>query len=178
MNYEVKNKLLKILKQIIITIVILIAFVFITNEIVYRIKIPDEFKSANWNGTWKSSKYKLMSGKVLTSFPSPMIENSKFKSRTLIYYNIWSMYGSGQVKIVEMDVVFGLENFKGNSESENQKLDEFEPFSSNYFTAKILFGDGQQIEYTGMKYIDKEKIIGDYVSELPSDLGVFKLSTQ
>jgi len=108
-----KNKFLKILKRTLITVGILFALAFITNEIVYRMSIPDKFESANWSGKWNSSEYKLVGGKVLTSISTPIIENSEFKSPTLLYYNIWSLYKPGQIKVVEMNGTFGRENFGG-----------------------------------------------------------------
>jgi len=112
-NCELKNKFLKILKRTLITVGILFALAFITNEIVYRMSIPDKFESANWSGKWNSSEYKLVGGKVLTSISTPIIENSEFKSPTLLYYNIWSLYKPGQIKVVEMNGTFGRENFGG-----------------------------------------------------------------
>ena len=97
-----KNRILKILKRVFITILILTILVFITNEIIYRKSIPNDLSESNWNGNWKSSKYKFVSGKILTSIPENL-ENQKteFKSKTVIYYNLWSFYKPGQVKIVD-----------------------------------------------------------------------------
>jgi hypothetical protein len=173
-----KNKFIKILKRTLITVGILFALAFITNEIVYRISIPDEFESANWSGKWNSSEYKLVGGKVLTSISTPIIENSKFKSPTLLYYNIWSLYKPGQIKVVEMNGTFGRENFGGNSELGNKNLQELEPLTTNFFKAEISLSNGQMIEYDGMKWKDDKKIFGDYVSKFPSDLGEFELSTE
>jgi len=173
-----KNKLLKILKRILVTIAILFALAIITNEIVYQISIPEEFEHANWSGKWSSSEYKLVGGKVLTSIPTPIIENSEFKSPTLLYYNIWSLYKPGQIKVVEMNGLFGRENFKGNNELDNKNLDDLEPFTSNYFKAKITFDNGQLIEYDGLKWKDNEEIFGDYVSKFPSDSGEFELISE
>ena len=173
-----KNKFFKILKRTLITVGILFALALIANEIVYTMSIPDEFESAHWSGKWNSSEYNLVGGKVLTSIPTPIIENSEFKSPTLLYYNIWSLYKPGQIKVVEMNGTFGPENFGGNSELDNQNLQDLEPLTSNFFKANISFVNGQEIEYTGMKWKDDKEIFGDYVSKFPSDLGEFELSTK
>lgn len=173
-----KNKLIKILKRIFVTLVIIFAAAFITNEIIYQISIPDEFENANWSGTWNSSEYKLVSGRVLTSIPTPIVENSEFKSPTFLYYNIWSLYKPGQSKVVEMNGLFGRDNFKVNSELDNKNLDDLEPFTSNYFKAKISFDNCQLIEYTGLKWKDNELIFGDYISKYPSDSGDFELISE
>ena len=177
-NCELKNKLLKILKRTLITVGMLFVLIFLANEIVYRINIPNEFVDANWSGKWNSSEYKLVSGKVLTNIPSPIIENSSFKSQTVLYYNIWSIYKPGQIKVVEMNGTFGSGNFNGKSELGDKNLDDFEPFISNYFKAKVSFSNGQNIEYTGMKWLENRKIFGNYVSEYPSDLGEFEISAE
>jgi len=157
---------------------LLFGLTLITNEVIYRISIPDEFENANWSGKWNSSEYKLVGGKVLTSIPTPIIENSEFESQTLLYYNIWSLYKPGQSKIVKMNGTFGRENFKGNSELGNKNLNDLEPFTSNFFKAKISVGNGQQIEYSGMKWKENKEIFGDYVSKYPADIGEFELSTE
>lgn len=77
-----------------------------------------------------------------------------------------------------MNGTFGRENFKGNSELGNKNLDDLEPFTSNFFKAKISVGNGQQIEYSGIKWKENKEIFGDYVSKYPSDIGEFELSTE
>ena len=111
-----KNRFFKLIKRILIAILILLSVGIISNEIIYKNSIPDHFSESNWNGKWNSTKYELVSGKVLTTIPDVFFDNNtKFKSETFIYYNIWSIYKPGQNKIVELIGNFSESDMEGNN---------------------------------------------------------------
>ncbi|PKV51714.1 hypothetical protein ATE84_3812 [Aquimarina sp. MAR_2010_214] len=171
-----KNKFLKIIKRILITILILFVVVYISNEIVYKTSIPENFVESNWNGQWNSSEYALVSGKVLTTIPEN--NNAEFKSETLIYYNLWSLYKPGQNKIVELSGNFSESDINGNSTGQKRRPNESNAYHRRFFKAKISIGNGQFIKYDGMKDNDGIEISGDYDSSFPKDKGTFELNKQ
>ncbi|WP_103070143.1 hypothetical protein [Aquimarina sediminis] len=173
-----KNKILKISKRTLISIGVLFVFIYVTNEILYRISIPQEFNKANWNGKWNSTEYKLVNGKILTFIPNPIIENSDFKSKTALYYNIWSLYKPGQIKIVDMNGTFRQKNFNGNSMLNQKNAINRKPLTSFFFKAKISFANGQSIEYTGEKSNKNPEISGNYISKFPFDSGSFIINLE
>jgi hypothetical protein len=151
----------------------LFVIVSISNEIVYKISIPENFAESNWNGKWNSSKYALVSGKVLTTIPEN--HNTEFKSETLIYYNLWSLYKPGQNKIVELSGNFSKSDINGNNVGQKRRPNENRESNPRLFKAKISIGNGQFIEYDGMKDNDGFEISGKYYSSFPNDKGTFKL---
>ncbi|UKM66592.1 hypothetical protein GSB9_03182 [Flavobacteriaceae bacterium GSB9] len=169
-----KNRFLKILKRILITILILFVVVFISNEIVYKTSIPENFAESNWNGKWNSSEYTLVSGKVLTTIPEN--HNAEFKSETLIYYNLWSLYKPGQSKIVELSGNFSESDINGNNVGQKSQPNENRESNRRFFKAKMAIGNGQFIEYDGMKDNDGTGINGEYDSSYPKDKGTFELN--
>ncbi len=169
-----KNRLLKILKRILITILILFVLVFISNEVVYRTSIPENFAESNWNGKWNSSEYALVSGKVLTTIPEN--HSAEFKSETLIYYNLWSLYKPGQNKIVELSGNFSESDINGNNVGQKRRPNENRESNHRFFKAKMSIGNGQLIEYDGMKVNDGTEISGEYDSSYPKDKGTFELN--
>ncbi|TXG36692.1 hypothetical protein [Seonamhaeicola maritimus] len=169
-----KKRLLKILKRILITVLILFVIVFISNEIVYRTSIPENFEESNWNGKWSSSEYALISGKVLTTIPEK--NNTDFKSETLIYYNLWSLYKPGQNKIVELSGNFSESDINGNNLAQKRRPNERVQSNPSFFKAKLSFGNGQLIEYGGIKDNDGIEINGEYDSSFPMDKGTFELN--
>ena len=164
---------MKMFKRIVITILILFVIVYISNEILYRNSISENFSESNWNGTWNSSEYALVSGKVLTTIP----ENHKaeFKSETLIYYNIWSLYKPGQNRIVELSGNFSESDINGNNIGQKRQPNENREPIRKFFKAKMSIGNGQFIEYDGIKDNDGIEISGEYDSSYPKDKGIFAL---
>ncbi|WP_040278989.1 hypothetical protein [Psychroserpens damuponensis] len=169
-----KNRFLKIIKRILISILILFVVVFISNEIIYRTSIPENFAESNWNGKWNSSEYALVSGKVLTTIPDN--NNAEFKSETLIYYNLWSLYKPGQNKIVELTGNFSESDINGNNIGQKRRPNENAESNRRFFKAKMSIGNGQFIEYDGIKKDDGTEISGDYDSSFPKDKGKFELN--
>jgi len=169
-----KKRIFKAIKWILTTVLTLLIILFISNEIVYRTLIPNDFSESNWSGKWNSSDYALISGKVLTKIPNNY--NKEFKSKTLIYYNLWSLYKPGQIKIVELSGNFSTTRINGNNL--NQKREPNKPSKSKLrlFKAKIDIGNGQVIEYSGIKDSNEIQINGNYNSNSPSDKGTFKLN--
>ncbi|SHI77802.1 hypothetical protein [Aquimarina spongiae] len=169
-----KNRFLKIIKRILITILILFVVVVISNEVVYRSSIPKNFTESNWDGNWNSSEYALVSGKVLTTIPEN--NNSEFKSETFIYYNLWSLYKPGQNKTVELSGNFSESYFNGNNIGQKGRRNENPESNRRFFKAKMSIGNGQFIEYDGMKNIHGIEISGEYDSSYPRDKGTFELN--
>ena len=169
-----KNRFLKIIKRILITVLILFVVVFISNEIVYRTSIPENFAESNWTGKWNSSEYALVSGKVLTTIPEN--NNDEFKSEMLIYYNLWSLYKPGQNKMVELSGDFSELDINGSNIGQKRRPNENRESSRRFFKAKMSIGNGQFIEYDGMKDNDGIEISGEYESSYPKDKGTFELN--
>ena len=154
----------------------ILVVVFISNEIVYSTSIPENFAESNWNGKWNSSEYAFVSGKVLTTIPEN--NNSEFKSKTLIYYNLWSIYKPGQNKIVELSGNFSESDVNGNNIGQKRRPNESGESNRRFFKAKMSIGKRQFIEYDGMKDDDGSKISGDYDSSFPKDKGTFELNNK
>ena len=148
--------------------------VLISNEVVYRTSIPENFTDPNWDGKWNSSKYVLVSGKVLTTIPEN--NNSEFKSKTLLYYNLWSLYKPGQNKIVELSGNFSESDINGNNIEQKRRPNENHESNCRFFKAKMSIGNGQFIEYNGMKNNNGIEMSGKYYSSYPRDKGTFKLN--
>lgn len=169
-----KSRFLKTVKRILITALVLLLVLISANEIVYRNSIPDHFANANWSGKWHSSEYYLVSGKVLTTIPAD--NYADFKSETLIYYNLWSLYKPGQKQILKLSGNFSEADINGNNSDQKSPLNTRNEAHLSSFKAKMSIGKGQYLEYDGMKEYDGVKICGKYDSSFPLDEGTFELS--
>lgn len=170
-----RKGLKKLLTPIITFFVSVVVLTFVTNEIVFRSQIPESFESNFWKGKWNSKKGKLIGGKLMVEIPNPIMENSKFKGRAMIYYNIWSLYQPGQIRIGEIEAVFGSKSFTETSNLPDIPIEEIEDISSNFYKADLNLSEGQYMVLTGLKLNDKNYIYGTYLSNFAAAFGQFKL---
>jgi hypothetical protein len=172
-----KYKVIRIVKQITIVVLTLAIIMFFANEIVFRISASKDFQESNWTGKWNSLDYSFVSGRMLTSIPENIKEqNIEFKSKVLLYYNLWSIYKPGQVKVVELSGEFGQLDINGKNEVAKEDIvnDEI-PY---FFKAKLTFGQGQFITYKGYFNHLRTEVSGEYDSSFPDDKGIFKLNKE
>lgn len=68
----------------------------------YRAHIPPGFRDARWSGSWETSNYGGLAGRLLVLLPDPIPEDEDFRAEALVYYPIYSVWQTG--RFVRMDL--------------------------------------------------------------------------
>ncbi len=155
-----------------------ILMVLLANEINFYYQVPQEYRSANFKGHWKSSTVSFIGGKILADLPDPLPLNEEFEVDALIYYNVWSIHKMGKFQPFVLIGQLGDDQTAGSGQQAS--IDEAgfvsnKPLINYNFKAKIQGETKQIIDYTGVSDKHKHLILGGYQSLHPADMGNFVL---
>ena len=169
-----KVKLKVLLLKIVGIGLLVILLGLLANSIILKSSIPERFIDAKWEGTWKSSSFSIVGGKIIANLPDEIPNNREFKVDAMIYYNIWSFYKIGRIKEFQLIGMLGSNN-SGGGENIIKANRELKLNSSISFKAELRGSGNQKIEYLGISNNKKSIIVGGYKSLRPNDLGNFKI---
>ena len=160
---------LSFMSRLIVWCVLLFAAVVIANEAVFRLRVGSEA----WNGSWKgafSSTMQPVSGHLLVDLPDPLPRNEPFEFEAVIYYNIWSLFRTGN---------YARLTFTGKLQSEETVSTETESRQirvPRQFSFKSRSGGGlPDIVYTATIGPADTYIAGSYMVGDGVDIGTIEL---
>ena len=130
--------------------------------VLFRASIPRRFYEAQWEGTWKSTKIRGVSGNIIAKLPDPIPIKEEFPVEAWVYYNLWSPYRSGQGTQMEMVGYFDI----GQSGSgENLTSPVNVPPPSFSLEIRKFSGVSQlYVDYTASIDQSQSNIVGGYRS--------------
>jgi len=152
----------------------LIAFLFFlqANLIMFKFSHAKLDNNSKWIGSWKSSQYPFVSGKIVVYMP-PKLSAEEKKYKLFVYYNFWSVYEPGSFRKLEVETFFDDESLGGVSQvGKSQEINKKIGFT---FWANSTEVSEQQIGYFGVSSQDKSIITGGYKSTNPEDTGYFEI---
>ncbi len=97
------KKLLRVVSYVTLAITIVVIIAWVANEIWFVVAQPEETKSANYSGTWKSEDYSFVSGRILVELPSSPPKGQAFTVKAFVYYNTTCLYRTGRFVPMEME---------------------------------------------------------------------------
>ncbi|UKN03809.1 hypothetical protein K6119_09930 [Paracrocinitomix mangrovi] len=146
--------------------------IVLANYFNYRSKIPSEYGESYWTGEWESDDYFMISGRIVADLPENITPNQEFEFNATIYYDLWSLYKTGETHEIIMVGVFSNKMTEGDN-SENPTETEYTvKFNIKNPTSESYISE-QQISYSGNCDKDFTKVSGYYATVNPSDNGAF-----
>ena len=79
---------------------------------------------------------------------------------------------------MELSGNFSESDINGNNSAQKRRPNQRPENNRRFFKAKMSIGNGQFIEYNGIKGDNGIEISGEYNSNFPRDNGTFKLNKQ
>lgn len=165
------KKILRILSYIALVIVCGNFLLNIANSVRYSIGKPDDSESFNYSGEWESNSLPV-SGKLLAEIPYPLPINEPFKVKAIVYYNMTSLYRTGQFVPMELD---GHIQESGETAGSNSETPVDLPSTISFKSSGGL-GGKQEITYVSTSDNMHLHFSGGYLSVSPNDIGVFSLN--
>lgn len=148
---------------------VLVAAVVGADYLWFRLRLPVGFYNANWSGGWQSRVWGLR-GRLVVRLPDPLPENEDFKAEALVYYPIYSGWKTGQ--FVKMDFRGRLDPATRSSGGVTTNPIDGGGKGGGKFTFKATAGN-QTVDYVAIMNDRRNAIDGGFVSEQPTDHGVF-----
>jgi len=153
-------------------LVITIIILRLMNKIRFVYSRNSHLSDFNYIGEW-NSKMAPVSGRILVKIPYPLPENQQFEIDSVVYYNLFSLFRSGQFVPMKLE---GLVTNQQTSSGSNSETPIVIPPTITFKSKVLNKSDKEQkIEYVSTFDKKYTTITGGYLSESPFDIGVFSL---
>lgn len=131
----------------------------------YRAHIPPGFRDARWSGSWETSNYGGLAGRLLVLLPDPIPEDEDFRAEALVYYPIYSVWQTGRFVRIDFGGRYSPEGITAGRSTE--------PIPGGGVLRFKGIAGRQVVEYSALVDGGRTRIVGGYLSADPYDYGHF-----